>query len=114
MPFGEWMNFWFTEYASPRLKESTRQTYRYRIYTHIIPKLGKIPLCELKTNASQSYYTKLKTEGRAMRREEYGEGLSNAHVRSIHMYIKAALNKAVAEGLILRNSAADCKLSPKK
>jgi len=28
MTFGEWIDFWFREFCSPRLKDTTKQTYR--------------------------------------------------------------------------------------
>ena len=31
--FGDCMDFWFREFATPRLKESTKETYGYCIYT---------------------------------------------------------------------------------
>ena len=73
--FGDWMDFWFREFASPRLKESTKETYGYRIYKQIIPRLGHIPLKELKQADLQGFYASLKKEGRLIRTEQYGEGL---------------------------------------
>ena len=108
--FGDWMDFWFREFASPRLKESTKETYGYRIYKQIIPRLGHIPLKELKQADLQGFYASLKKEGRLIRTEQYGEGLSDAHIRSIHAHCKAALDKAVEQGLIYVNPAKNCKL----
>ena len=104
------MDFWFREFATPRLKESTRETYGYRIYKQIIPRLGHIPLKELKQADLQGFYASLKKEGRLIRTEQYGEGLSDAHIRSIHAHCKAALDKAVEQGLIYVNPAKNCKL----
>lgn len=112
--FGDWMDFWFREFATPRLKESTRETYGYRIYKQIIPRLGHIPLKELKQADLQGFYASLKKEGRLIRTEQYGEGLSDAHIRSIHAHCKEALDKAVEQGLIYVNPAKNCKLPPKR
>ena len=111
---GDWMDFWFREFAAPRLKESTRETYGYRIYKQIIPRLGHIPLKELKQADLQGFYASLKKEGRLIRTEQYGEGLSDAHIRSIHAHCKAALDKAVEQGLIYVNPSKNCKLPPKR
>ena len=97
MTFGEWIDFWFREFCSPRLKDSTKQTYGYRIYQQIIPNIGHIPLTELKTNDLQAFYAHLKTDGRLIRRETNGTSLSDAHIRAIHAHCNAALNKAVEE-----------------
>ena len=44
MPFGDWMDFWYQNYSKPKLRATTRSGYEGRIYGHIIPELGKIPL----------------------------------------------------------------------
>ena len=47
MPFGEWMDFWYQTYIKSGLRPATQNTYESTIYQHIIPQLGKIPLCQL-------------------------------------------------------------------
>lgn len=113
MTFGEWMDFWFREYASMNLKETTKSTYRNRIYRQIIPKLGHIPLKSINQSDLQSFYADLKKDGRLIRKELYGDGVSDAHIKSIHSHCNAALEKAVAEGLILKNPAVGCRLPQK-
>ena len=44
MPFGEWMDFWYQQYAKPTIRPTTQASYETMIYLHVIPKLGKIPL----------------------------------------------------------------------
>ena len=39
MKFGAWMDYWFNTYSKGKLNEYTQQTYWYRIYTQIIPKI---------------------------------------------------------------------------
>lgn len=114
MTFGEWIDFWFREFCSPRLKDSTKQTYGYRIYQQIIPNIGHIPLIEMKTNDLQAFYAHLKTDGRLIRRDLNGTGVSDSHVRAIHAHCNAVLNKAVKEGLIFKNPATECRLPPKR
>lgn len=46
MPFGEWMDFWYQTYIKSGLRPATQNTYESTIYQHIIPQLGKIPLCQ--------------------------------------------------------------------
>lgn len=48
------------------------------------------------------------------RKRKNGEGLSNAMVRGCHANCRAALEKAVQDGLIRTNPAIGCKLPPKK
>ena len=114
MPFGEWMDFWYQNYSKPKLRPTTQAGYECRIYQHIIPELGDIPLNQLTQNDLQQFYARLKKSGRLLHAEHYGAGLSDSMVRASHMNCRAALEKAVQEGLIRVNPAVGCKLPPKK
>ena len=114
MPFGEWMDFWYQNYSRPKLRPTTRSGYEGRIYQHIIPELGSIPLNQLTQNDLQQFYVRLKQSGRLLHTEHYGEGLSDTMVRGSHANCRSALEKAVQEGLIRINPAVCCKLPPKK
>ena len=114
MPFGEWMDFWYQNYSKPRLRPTTQAGYECRIYQHIIPELGDIPLNQLTQNDLQQFYARLKKGGRLLHAEHYGAGLSDSMVRASHMNCRSALEKAVQEGLIRVNPAVGCKLPPKK
>ena len=114
MPFGDWMTFWYETYCKPGLQPRTQEGYAERIYKHIIPELGQIPLNKLTQNDLQQFYARLKTSGRLIRVEQYGPGLSDRMVRVCHASCRAALARAVQEGLIRINPAAGCKLPPKK
>ena len=114
MPFGDWMDFWYQNYCKPQLRLNTQLGYEDRIYKHIIPEIGKIPLNQLTQSDLQQFYAKLKTSGRLIRVEQYGPGLSDRMVRVCHANCRSALQKAVEEGLIRINPAIGCKLPPKK
>lgn len=114
MPFGEWIDFWYQNYSKPKLRATTRGGYEGRIYGHIIPELGKIPLNKLTQNDIQQFYARLKKSGRLINADRYGEGLSDRMVRATHANCRSALEKAVQEGLIRTNPAVGCKLPPKK
>ena len=114
MPFGEWMDFWYQNYSRPKLRPTTRSGYEGRIYQHIIPELGNIPLDQLTQNDLQQFYARLKKSGRLLHTEHYGKGLSDRTVRACHMNCRSALEKAVQEGLIRVNPAVGYKLPPKK
>ena len=113
MLFGEWMDYWYREFCAPRLRESTQETYSNRIYKQIIPKIGHIPLDELKSNDFQAFYSHLTNEGRLVNTKAFGAGVSNSHIRHIHSHCSAALKKAIEVGLIYKNPATGCKLPPK-
>jgi len=114
MRFGDWVEFWFEHYCKPKLRPTTQANYESRIRHHIVPELGHIRLDKLTQADLQKSYNHLKTEGRVRQVEHYGEGLSNRAVRGCHATCRAALDKAVQEGLIQENPAIGCKLPPKK
>lgn len=110
MTFGEWLDFWYQNYSKPKLRPKSQLDYENSIYRHIIPALGKIPLSRLIANDLQQFYTQMKKSGRLTRTNIYGEGLSDRMVRACHTRCLTALDRAVADGLIRFNPAADCKL----
>lgn len=114
MPFGDWMDFWYQNYSKPKLRATTRSGYEGRIYGHIIPELGKIPLNKLTQNDLQQFYSKLKKSGRLILTDRFGEGLSDRMVRACHAGCRTALERAKNEKLIKINPAIGCKLPPKK
>ena len=111
---GDWLDLWYRSYKKPNLRPNTQMSYERRIYQHIIPSLGNIQMDKLTTNDIHQFYTKLKQGGRLIRTELYGKGLSDQTVRGIHTTLHAALDKAVAEKLILRNPADSCRLPSAK
>ena len=111
---GDWLDLWYQSYKKPNLRPNTQMSYERRIYRHIIPALGNIQMDKLTTNNIQQFYSKLKQNGRLLRTEIYGEGLSDQTIRGIHTTLHAALDKAVAEKLILRNPADGCRIPSAK
>lgn len=114
MPFGEWIDFWYRTYCKNTIRLTTQSEYESRIYKHIIPEIGKIPLNKLTQTDLQQFYARTKIGGRCIRVETYGTGLSDRVIRAIHANCRSALEKAVSEGLIRINPAVGCKLPPKK
>ena len=114
MPFGEWLDFWYQNYVKPQIRPTTQANYEAKIYQHIIPELGKIPLNQLAQKDLQQFYARMKTGGRLIRTEQFGKGLSDSMVRGLHAACRSALEKAVQEELIRTNPAVGCKLPPKR
>ena len=112
MPFGEWVEFWYENYSRPMLRPSSQRSYEGFIRLYIHPKLGEIPLNKLTTNDLQQFYAWMKKDGRDRNRESKGAGLSDNMLQNCHSLCRRALEKAVAEGLILQNPALGCKLTP--
>ena len=114
MPFGEWLDLWYKTWSKPALRVTTRQCYEDRIYQHIIPGIGAIPLNKLRQSDLQQFYAELKKSGRLRWQEHYGPGLSDRMVRACHGTCRTALERAVTERLIPVNPAVGCRLPPKK
>ena len=114
MLFGEWIDFWYRTYCKHTIRVTTQLEYENRIYKHIIPEIGSIPLNQLTQSDLQQFYAREKSDGRKIRADVYGTGLSDRVIRAIHANCRSALEKAVQEGLIKTNPAIGCKLPPKK
>ena len=111
---GDWLSLWYQGYKKPNLRPNTQMSYERRIYQHVIPALGCIQLDKLTASDIQEFYASLKKGGRLIRTELYGEGLSDQTVHGIHTTLRAALDRAVEEKLLLRNPADGCKPPPAK
>ena len=77
-------DFWYQTYVKSGLRPSTQHTYETNIYQHVIPQLGQIPLCQLTQKDLHQFYAHLKKEGRLIRTDLYGKGLSDRMVRMCH------------------------------
>ena len=108
------MELWYKTYSKPHIRLTTQLCYENRIYLHIIPSVGEIPLNKLTQSDLQKFYADLKKNGRKSKVERYGTGVSDRLVRSCHATCRTALQKAVDEKLISVNPAIGCKLPPKK
>ena len=109
MTFGTWLDHWYQRECKPQIRPKTQADYENRIYQHIIPELGSIPLAKLTAADLQQFYNRLKDGGRLLRVDQYGPGLSDRMVKSCHVTCRMALDQAVAQGLILKNPALSCK-----
>ena len=114
MTVAQWLDFWYQTHKKPNLRPNTQMSYERRIYQHISPHLGPIPLSKLTTVDIQQFYTGLKQNGRLLRQEQYGEGLSDQTVRGVHTTFHAALDKAVSEKIIPKNPSDFCRLPSAK
>ena len=64
MTFGAWLDHWYQRDCKPAIKPKTQADYENRIYQHIIPELGHIPLSQLSQSDLQQFYYRLKQGGR--------------------------------------------------
>ena len=68
-------------------------TYEQRIYNQIIPKVGDVPLNQVTTVTIEKLYAHPKSDGKLVRREQYGTELKNSVIRSIHAIAEPHLKR---------------------
>lgn len=83
------------------------------IETYTIPRIGDIKLKNLTSRQLQKFYKDLLEDGRVNRKSGKGNpGLSSTTVRSVHLMLHCAFQRAIKERLIPRNPTEDC-IAPK-
>lgn len=61
----KWLNRWIEEYVVNNVKTSTRISYEGIVKHQLIPRIGKLKLCELKKTDIENMYSQLLVNGRA-------------------------------------------------
>lgn len=89
---GEFLNSYMETVGTQILRPTTQKMYNSYIRVHIIPKVGRIKLKDLRPDHLQALY-----------RQKLSEDLSKRTVQIIHGIIRRALNQAVSWQLIPRN-----------
>ncbi len=88
----QWLEYWMSDIA--KIRDSTREGYRSKLDTWIIPALGKIRLAGLTADHIRALHKKMRDAGK-----------SETTVRQAHAILQAALEVAAREGRIVRNPA---------
>ncbi|GCF07351.1 tyrosine-type recombinase/integrase [Dictyobacter arantiisoli] len=96
---GDHLNYWLEEVKRQKLRESTYQSYRIMIDTHINPKLGNIPLHKLTTQTIQAFYNNKAKEHQNKTKEHPSSG--SVHI--MHTVLHQALKYATQVRLIAYN-----------
>ena len=108
-----WLRSWYEIYAKPNIRISTANRYQLMVEQYTIPRIGSIKLTKLTSHDLQKLYKELMENGRIDRKSGHGNpGLSSTTVRSLHLMLHNAFERAVKERLILRNPTEDC-IAPK-
>jgi integrase len=108
-----WLRSWYEIYAKPNIRISTANRYQLMVEQYTIPRIGSVKLTKLTAHDLQKLYKDLMENGRIDRKSGHGNpGLSSTTVRSLHLMLHSALERAVKERLILRNPTEDC-IAPK-
>ena len=108
-----WLRSWYDIYAKPNIRVATADRYHLMVEQYTIPRIGNIKLTKLTSHDLQKLYKDLMENGRIDRKSGHGNpGLSSTTVRSLHLMLHNAFERAVKERLILRNPTEDC-IAPK-
>ena len=108
-----WLRSWYEIYAKPNIRISTANRYQLMVEQYTIPRIGSIKLTKLTSRDLQKLYKDLMENGRIDRKSGHGNpGLSSTTVRSLHLMLHNAFERAIKERLILRNPTEDC-IAPK-
>ena len=103
-----WLRTWYELYAKPNVRTATANRYELIIETYTIPRIGTIKLKKLTTRHLQKLYKELLESGRIHIGKNQDKSLSTTTVRSVHLMLHCALDRAVKERLIQRNPSEDC------
>lgn len=101
LTLSQYLERWLREYATPSLSPRTTEGYESIIRQHLIPKLGRIPLANLKPEHIQQFYADCLSSGRS----DGTGGLNALTVRHFAMCLHRALTHAEKWGLLPRNPA---------
>jgi integrase len=91
---------WLDGLANQGRKPSTLHGYRQVFENHVLPRLGAVPLQELRSADLDRLYAELLRSGR-----RGGGGLSMSSVHHVHAALNKLLNDAERSGLVTRNVA---------
>ena len=108
-----WLKTWYDLYAKPNVRVATADRYDLMINTYTIPRIGNIKLTKLTSRDLQKLYKDLMEKGRERKNKTGAQGLSSTTVRSVHLMLHCAFERAVKERLIPRNPTDDC-IAPMK
>ena len=103
-----WLRTWYDLYAKQNIRRSTQLQYTYFMRDLVIPRIGELPLSQLSGLRLQMLYQELRTSGRTHPQRHAGQGLSPKTVRSVHLFLHAALEQAVRAGVIAKNPTVEC------
>ncbi|RBO97070.1 tyrosine-type recombinase/integrase [Nocardia puris] len=128
MTVAQYLRYWLTEVAEPKIRRTTFATYEGDVRLHLIPGLGKRKLRALDSRHVRTFITGLRTkcqccaQGKDAKRAKprccakspatcCGDVLSISSVRHVLRVLRAALQDAVDDELISRNVARPVKVS---
>ncbi|WP_037351054.1 tyrosine-type recombinase/integrase [Anaeroarcus burkinensis] len=101
MTVQEWLETWLNEYAKPKVRQTTWESYESVIRRHVVPHIGMMRIQSLKPEHLQRLFNEKIRNGRV----DGKGGLSATTVRYINAAINQAFKQAVKNQIISRNIA---------
>lgn len=98
----EWMDIWLYDYKKSNVRPTTFQSYEYLARVHIKPSLGSLLLKNLRPDHIQKMYNEKLKSGRA---DKESGGLNPKTIKNMHNVLHDALDQAVKNNILLRNSS---------
>lgn len=95
---GAYLGWWLEHVAKPTVRSSTWTSYEELVRLHLRPAFDKVPLSKVTPQDIRSFLN-----------ERLNKGLSSRRVQYLHAVLRAALNTAVRDQLLIRNVAAIVK-----
>lgn len=102
VPMGEYLTDWLASIRGTR-QPSTWHSYRRYLETHVIPRIGGLPIGDVTGATLSQLYSELADDG--ARRDGKPGGLSPRTVAYIATILSAAFGDAVDDGLLATNPA---------
>ena len=106
----KWYEIWINTFCKGVIKEYTTYGYEQRFKLYILPVFGKMKLSEISTVSCQQFLVDLLNNGRIKDREKKGPSLSIYTVKGIQRTLSVCLEKAVDEGLLIKNPVSKVNL----
>lgn len=95
---GEWLEIWLNTVVHPKVKLSTYNSYKNKVYLHIVPLIGQIQLKKLTPVDIDQWILQLSLT------------LSASSVHAVYRVLKNSLTQAVKQELINKNPSSNNEL----
>lgn len=99
----QYLNHWLEHVAGKQVRPKTLRTYKDIVEQHLIPALGNVPLQKLSVQKVREFMTAKLSQ---QMDSEAAATFSPRTVKHMRDTLRAALNVAVRDGVLLRNPAA--------
>jgi integrase len=99
---GEWITQWLNDYCKQRVRPRTWEKYKSCLDCYVMPKYQDVLLKDLTSSDIQKHFNNLLANGRID-----GKGLSSLTVRNTRRYLTMCLDRAIKDGLLVKNVVKD-------